>query len=113
MFADDDTLDSQAFKFQITEVPELLKIVTTPTPSNPPVYNGTQLTTPLCEPGVDFKTTGQKVTWVVVYIDTALNFVDPSNGTISYYDVSFTADVWFDGAPKEISGTGIVEMYHR
>ena len=108
----DPSAESQVFRTQITDAPEVLNIVTTPSPASLPLsYESTELTLPMCGPGADSKS---KMIWKANSLYTAFKFVDPAGGVTLYQKVNMTGVLWFDGAPREFAGgIGIVEVYHR
>ena len=105
----------QVFRIQITDAPEILTIVTTPTLSSLPLaYNGTEISLPMCGSGVDFESTDQKMIWTVTNDFSMHDFVDSAGGVTSYRRVSVTGSVWFNGTSTEVTGgLGVVEVYHR
>ena len=111
----DNIPDSQVFRIQITDTPEILSVVTTPIPASLPLsYTSTELTLPMCGPEVDFKHTEQKMIWKATSVYNMFTFVDFAGGVTLYQKVNITGVVWYDGAPVElVNGTGVVEVYHR
>jgi len=111
----DGSFEGNVFRIQITGVPEILSIVTTPTPASLPLsYENTEITLPMCGPGADFEHTHQKMTWKTNGLYTMFKFVDPAGGVTLYQKVNITGAVWFGGAPTEVAGgVGVVEVYHR
>ena len=111
----DNVPNSQVFRIQINDAPEVLSIVTTPTPASHPLsYNSTELTLPMCGSGVDFKHTHQKMVWKATSVYNMFTFVDFAGGVTLYQKVNITGLVWYEGAPVEVAGgTGVVEVYHR
>lgn len=115
LISPDGSPDDQVFRIQITDMPEVLSVVTTPKPASLPLsYDNTELTLPVCGPGADFKDTNQKMTWKTTNLYNMFTFVDFAGGVTLYQKVNVSAVVWFDGASMEISnGVGVVEVYHR
>jgi len=111
----DNSPNGQVFRIQISDAPEILRIVTTPTPASLPLsYENTEITLPMCGSGVDFKHTHQKMTWKTNSMYTMFKFVDLAGGVTLYQKVNITGVVWFGGAPTEVNGgVGVVEVYHR
>jgi len=111
----DVSFEGNVFRIQITDVPEILSIVTTPTPASLPLsYEDTEITLPMCGPGANFEHTHQKMTWKTNNLYTMFKFVDLAGGVTLYQKVNVTGAVWFDGAPVEVAGgVGVVEVYHR
>lgn len=107
--------ENQVFRLQVTDVPDLLSVVTTPKPVGLPLsYIGTDISTPMCGPGVNFKNTDKKFSWKVHNMFNITNFVDFAGGSTLYQRVNITGVVWYDGAPVEFAGgVGVVEVYHR
>ena len=112
---DNTTAEGQVFRVQITDAPETLSIVTTPKPVSLPLsYTSTDLTLPMCGPGVDFENTDKKMTWKTADVRNLYKLVDNAGGVTLYQQVNVTGVVWFNGAASNISvGLGVVEVYHR
>jgi len=110
--SDDET---QVFRLQITDAPDLLNIVTTPKPVSLPLsYENTELTFPMCGPGADFEDGDMKMTWKANNVRTLFNFVDFAEGSTVYQEVNMTGVVWFNGSSRVVAGgLGLVEVYHR
>ena len=73
--------DSHVFKVQITDAPEVLRIVTTPKPISLPLsYESTELTLPICGPGIDFEHTDRKMVWKTTNMYNVFTFVDFAGG---------------------------------
>lgn len=111
--AHDESDKGEGFRFQATDAPDLFEIVTTPKPTGLPVlYNGTEITLPMCGSGADSKK--GKMTWKVNNMYTAIDFVDFALGHTLTQRVDIKAHMWVDGKAKDVSGgLGIVEIYHR
>ena len=111
----DNATRGQIFRIQITDVPKVLSIVTTPTPASLPLsYHSTELTLPMCGLGADFDHTDQKMHWNVTSTAAVFEFIDFAGGMTLYHSVNITGVLWYDGAPVEVAGgVGIVEVYHR
>lgn len=111
----DNGSEVQAFRLQITDVPELFNVVTTPTPvSLPLTYENSQLTLPLCGPGAEHEHNNLNMTWKTTHVRTLFNFVDFALGSTIYQEVNITGLVWVNGTTREVAGgLGIVEVYHR
>lgn len=111
----DSGIDDQVFRLQITDVPDLLSIVTTPKPVSLPLsFESTELTLPLCGPGADYEDGDMKMTWKANNIGTLFNFVDFAAGSTLYQQVNITGVVWVNGTTMDVAGgVGIVEVYHR
>ena len=112
--ADNDP-ENQVFRIQITDAPDELSIVTTPSPaSSPSSYTGTELTLPMCGPGAESDPTHKKMTWKVNNMYTVLKFIDTAGGVTLHQRVNMTGILWFNGTATEIAGgIGMVEVYHR
>ena len=110
----DSGLESQVFRTQITDAPEVLSIVTTPSPvSGPLSFTSTELTLPMCGPGAD-SDNAQMMTWKANNMYTVLKFVDFAGGITLHQKVNMTGILWFNGTATEVAGgIGIVEVYHR
>jgi len=110
-----DSPESQVFRIQITDSPEVLSIVTTPAPTSLPLsYNSTELTLPMCAPGVDFENTDRRMTWRVANVGNLFDFVDSAGGITLYQRVNVTGVVQVNETLRGISsGTALVEVYHR
>ena len=111
----DNSPEGQVFRLQVTDVPEILSIATTPKPAPLSLtLTNTELAVPMCGSGVDFEKTDQKMTWKATAFRNLFNLVDRSGGVTSYQEVNMTGSVWFNGAPVEIvGGIGVVEVYRR
>ena len=109
----DNYTDGQVFRLQVTDVPKVLDIATSPQPASLPLsYTSTEITLPMCGPGSDY-TSGQ-MTWTALNQYTIYNFIDFAGGSTLYQHVNMTGTVWYDGAPLRIvGGLGVVEVYHR
>ena len=95
--------DDEVFRFQITDAPEILSVVTTPKPVFPPLsYTGTELTIPRCGSGVDFRYAHLQMIWKATSLYTMFTFADPVGGVTLYQKVNVTGVVWFGGAAKEV-----------
>ena len=82
--------------------------------SLPLSYTNTDISVPLCGPGVDFKHTHKEMIWTAHSLYAITNFADPSGGSTLYQKVNITGVVWYNDAPVEVAGgIGIVEVYHR
>ena len=67
----------------------------------------------MCGSGVDFRHTHQQMIWKATSLYTMFTFVDFAGG-VTLSKGKRHRVVWFDGAPKEVSGgSGVVEVYHR
>ena len=111
----DDGPEEQVFRLQITDVPDLLNIVTTPKPVSLPLsYENTVLTFPMCGPGADFENGESKMTWKASKVRQLFNFVDFALGSTLYQEVNVTGVVWVNGTARQVAGgLGIVEVYHK
>jgi hypothetical protein len=111
---DNSAGNDQVFRVQITDAPEVFNIVTEPKPVSLPLsFNNSELTLPMCGPGVDFETTDQKMTWKTTNIGPVFDLVDSAGGVTLYQAVSITGVVWYNGAATPVSGGfGVVEVYH-
>jgi hypothetical protein len=111
----DNSPDGQVFRIQITDAPEVLSVITNPKPASLPLtYDSTELTLPMCGSGIDFENTDQKMLWKANNMYTISKFVDFAGGVTLYQRVNITGVVWFNGAPREVSGgAGVVEVYHQ
>jgi hypothetical protein len=68
----------------------------------------------LCESGVDFEKTDQKMTWKVTNVFDLCNFIDFAGGVIPCQTVSVSEVVWVKWMLREAGGgTGVVEIYHH
>jgi len=110
-----DSPESQVFRIQITDSPEVLSIITTPVPASLPLaYNSTEVALPLCGPGVDFEKTDQKTTWKMNNLHNLFEFVDSAGGTTMYQMTDATTVAWVNGTLQEFTnGVGFVEVYLR
>ena len=106
---------SQVFRIQITDDPEILNIVTTPTPASFPLaHNNTEMTLPMCGPGADFESTDQKMTWKVASDRDSFEFADSARGVTLYKMGYSTTVLWVNGTSQESSnGRGFIEAYRR
>ena len=111
----DDSLDGQVFRIQITDVPDILNIVTTPTPASLPLgYNSTEISLLMCGPGSDFKNTSQDMALTMTNVSNLFDFTDSAGGVTLYQRVNATGVVWINGTSKALSGgIGVVELYYR
>ena len=103
----------QVFRIQMTDAPDALSIVTTPKPVGLPVlYNGTEITLPMCGPGAD--PTKDKMVWKAHNMFAFIDFVDFANGHTLSQRVNMTGHLWVNGTATDIAGgLGMVEIYHR
>jgi hypothetical protein len=108
-----DGKKGEALRYQATDS-KVVDIVTTPKPVGLPLkYESTELTGPVCPPGVDYKD-GDKMTWKVNNMFILSDFVDFSVGHTLTQRVNVTAHVWVDGKEVEVDGGfGIIEVYHH
>ena len=87
----DCSSDDEVFRFQITDAPEILRVVATPKPVSPPLsYTGTELALPRCGSGVDFRYTHLQMIWKVTSLYTMFTFVDFAGGVTLYQKVNVT-----------------------
>ena len=107
--------ESQVFRIQITDAPQTLSIVTTPSPASQPLsFDSTEITLPMCGPGSDSDSAHKTMTWKANNMYTVLKFVDFAGGVTLHQKVNMTGLLWFNGTAMEISGgIGIVEVYHK
>jgi len=106
---------SQVSRIQITDDPEILNIVTTPTPTSLPLsHNNTEITLPMCGPGADFENTDRKMTWKVTGDRDLFEFVDSAGGVTLCGMGHSTTVLWVNGTSQESSnGRGFIEVYRR
>ena len=111
----DGSAEGQVFRLQVTDVPDLLNIVTTPKPEIvPPPFENTVLTLPFCGPGADLDDKKGLMTWKAHNLRTLIDFVDFAGGITTYRHVNMTGTLWVNGTAVDIAGgVGIVEVYHR
>lgn len=106
---------SQAFSIQIINVPDILSVVTTPTPTSLPLtYSSNKLTPPMCGPGADLGNRDQKMTWNLTSALNLFHVVDSRGGVILYQRANVTGVVWTNGTSHGTTNCpGFVEVYHR
>ena len=111
----DDGSEDQDFRLQITDMPDLLSIGTTPKPEPLPLsHKNTVLTLPMCGPGADFEGGDQKTVWKATNVRNLINFVDFAGGSTLYQEVNITGVVWVDGVARETAGgIDVVEIHHQ
>jgi len=106
---------TQDFRLQLTDVPDILTIVTSPKPEIvPPPFDYSELTLPFCGPGADFGDNKHQMTWKVWNNYKLTDFVDFAGGITTYRHVNMTGTIWYNGSAIDVAGgIGIVEVYHR
>jgi len=113
----EDNPASQVFRIQVTDAPNVLSIVTTPSPASLPLsFDSSELTLPICGPGAKPEETHQEMVWKANNMYTVYKFVDFAGGVTLYQRVNMTGVLWFNGTAMELpsgSGIGIVEVYHK
>ena len=109
----DGDAEEQVLRIQMTDAPDAFNIVTTPKPVGIPIlYNGTEITLPMCGPGADPEK--DRMTWKVHNMYNFIDFLDFANGHTMYQRVNMTGHVWVDGKAVDFAGgIGTVEIYHR
>ena len=104
--------EDQVFRLQVTDDPEILSVVTTPKPVGVPVsYDSSEITLPTCAPGASDK--DGKMIWKANKVFTIFDQVDLANGHTVYNRVNVSGQMWSNGTVVDISGIGMVEVYHR